>query len=139
MSSAQPPPPPPPPAGYRARSFTVHKRGNAEHECEDAVARDDARGLFAAADGVSQALFSRDWATILVNRFRRDPFGRDDFDEWLRAARAEWKQTVYRRWREDWAGRHGQDLPYTLAVKAAAGSSATFAGLKIAGPGEPGG
>ena len=73
------------------RSFLVPKDGNAEDECEDAIAGDPASGRFAIADGASESYASGDWARLLVAAY----VAKGPVENWLTAPQVAWKkQTV---------------------------------------------
>jgi len=99
------------------------KSEHGDDGCEDAAAYDVGRGLFAVADGVSTAAFSREWARFLVQRFVDVPLlSADAFevDWWLRSA-----QDHY----------HAPDAaalpPGVLREKAEEGSASTLVALRV--------
>lgn len=96
--------------------------------CEDAAAFDLGRGLFAVADGVSTAAFSREWARFLVRRFYDVPLlGADPFEVewWLRLAR-----DLYR------APDAAALPPGVLREKAEEGSASTLVTLRVSDVGD---
>jgi hypothetical protein len=71
---------------FRSRAFSLPKAGNQEHENEDAVTTDDARGVYAIADGATEGPYSRLWALALTRKFQEEPFRvglSGDFANWL--------------------------------------------------------
>jgi hypothetical protein len=98
------------------RSFLVPKDGNAENECEDAVAGDPASGRFAIADGASESYASGDWARLLVDAYVTT----GPSENWLTAPQVAWKkQTV------------GSALSWYAEEKFTHGGHATFLGLTV--------
>lgn len=113
---------------WQVRSFQVAKAGNAPDECEDAFAWDEAAGLFAIADGATDAAFQRLWARLLVESFLEQPPDRITLDDdptlWLAA----WLPHVQGKWQ---AGIPWEKLPWHGLNKARqVGGLATFLGLR---------
>jgi hypothetical protein len=79
-----------------SRTFWMAKDAGYEAEYEDASAVSDARGVVAIADGVSSAIFSREWADILTRAVADDPPRTDhsDFGAWLARCRLEWRARI---------------------------------------------
>ena len=116
------------------RSFSVAKLGNEPDENEDACRGavpepTDCRerpARLAIADGATEAAFSREWATILVDRFV--DHGALDLDDpsaetltaWLEPCRREWGERARRR-----------SVPWHGRAKVRAGAMATFLGVNL--------
>ena len=80
-----------------ARSFALAKDPECPQQNQDAFQVDAARGIVALADGVSSALFSRQWAAILAAAAAADfpdPGRPDDFARWLAEQRAAWSAQI---------------------------------------------
>jgi hypothetical protein len=79
-----------------ARTFWLPKDVGYDAEYEDAAAVDEARGVAAVADGVSSAIFSREWASILTGAVVAGPprVRESSFWEWLADCRAAWRQQI---------------------------------------------
>lgn len=114
-------------AGWQVRSFQVVKAGNLPDECEDAAAWDEAAGVFAIADGATDAAFQRLWACLLVESFLQQPPDMvEDVDtaEWLSL----WLPLVQEQWR---AAVPWDALPWHGLTKARqTGGLATFLGMQ---------
>jgi hypothetical protein len=100
-SSREPPTPfsrePQASALLAARSFALAKDPECPQQNQDAFQVDAARGIVALADGVSSALFSRQWAAILAAAAAADfpdPGQPDDFARWLAEQRAAWSAQI---------------------------------------------
>lgn len=80
-----------------ARSFALAKDPECPQQNQDAFQVDAARGIVALADGVSSAIFSRQWAAILAAAAAADfpdPGRPDDFARWLAEQRADWSDQI---------------------------------------------
>lgn len=78
---------------FDAREFHTSKDMEFPNDYEDAFCFDGHRGLATVADGVSSAIFSRQWADLLtrsVIHMPPDLYTEGEFQEWLAARRAEW-------------------------------------------------
>ncbi len=114
---------------FTVRSFQVPKAGNEPEECEDALYWDQARCLFAIADGATDSAFQRLWAQLLVEGFIHDApetFAPVDlrpwFERWLSARQREWHLSI------DW-----DHVPWHGLNKARQiGALATFMGIYFA-------
>src|SRR2546429_9483523 len=70
------------------------KSEHTKETCQDAVGWDCQQGLFAIADGVSTAILSDLWASILIEHFLKVPLLRQDPFEvawWLSGAQEQFK------------------------------------------------
>lgn len=82
---------------FDAREFHTSKDMEFPHDYEDAFCFDAHRGLATVADGVSSAIFSRQWADLLtrsVIHMPPDLYTEGVFQEWLAARRAEWLEQI---------------------------------------------
>jgi hypothetical protein len=106
---------------FDARGFRLPKRGNADDECEDALAFDERRAVFAVADGATESSFSALWSDILTKSFIAAPPGRRR----CRGLNA-WLAPLLQRWREQipW-----ERLAWFAEEKAREGAFSTFLGL----------
>ena len=80
-----------------ARTLWLPKDIGFINEYEDAYAVDAERGLAAVADGVSSAIFSRQWAQILTSGLIESPPDMTNgasFSEWLAGLRAAWDDSI---------------------------------------------
>jgi len=103
--------------------FLLAKRGTERVECEDAIALNTSRLLFAVADGATEAYDSRSWAKLLVRSWVRiDPpaFEMQDFEPLVR--------DLGIRLQRKWSRRN---LPWYADEKAQSGSFAAFVGLHL--------
>jgi hypothetical protein len=113
-------------------AFQVPKAGSTPAECEDAYACNAGAGLFAVADGATDAAFQALWARVLTNGFVRQPpesWSEEGvalwLHEWLPAMQDEWHAAI------DWPA-----LPWHGLNKATqTGGLATFLGLYLPGGG----
>src|SRR5580698_10094355 len=106
------------PYGLRIRSFLAPKKGSEPTECEDAIAINVERLVFAVADGATEAYDSRSWARLFVKSWVRiDPpaFEMGDFEPLV--------DDLGRRLHHKWARRK---LPWYAEEKAQGGSFAAF-------------
>lgn len=81
----------------QSRCFWHPKDTEFVKEYEDAFCISTDNGLAAIADGVSSAIFSRQWADILTRAVMSDPPDLTDGElpqTWLEDRRSEWKQAV---------------------------------------------
>jgi len=118
------------------RPFQVPKIGNVAEECEDAFFWDEAKQLFAIADGATDSAFQRLWAMLLVKGFVSHPpnfskseeivFGspprvRTWFGGWLQSQQEKWNESI------DWDNIpwHGQNKARQI------GGLATFMGIHL--------
>lgn len=104
----------------------VPKRGNSPDECEDQLALSPDRGVFAIADGASDAAYSKIWAQILVEAFCENDSAALDpstFETWLEACRQKWKE-----WEKSLLLK---DLPWFTREKLQQGSWSTFLGFRF--------
>ncbi len=115
------------------QTFWLPKRGNSEAEYEDAFWPNSAEGRngsradsragnwrFAAADGATEASFSRLWARLLVRGFGRGRFGADDLANHLSAMQRLWTRIARRR-----------PLPWYAEAAVENGAHAAFLGLEL--------
>lgn len=92
-------------------------------ECEDAIAVNKARTVFAVADGATEAYDSRSWARLFVRawvRIEPPAFEMEDFAPLLR--------DLGRRLHRKWSLRK---LPWYAEEKAQSGSFLAFVGLRF--------
>ncbi len=114
---------------WQVRSFQAVKAGSQPEECEDAVACDETAGVFAIADGATDAAFQRLWASLLVESFLQQPPDMTDHADpaewlsiWLPLVQEQWHATV------PWDA-----LPWHGLTKARqVGGLATFLGVQCA-------
>lgn len=81
----------------QSRVFRLPKDVEHPDEYQDAYAVDPQRGVAAVADGVASAIFSRQWAEILVEAALSDPPDPDDaesFAGWLQERRRAWSESI---------------------------------------------
>jgi hypothetical protein len=81
---------------FESRSFWHAKSFEFANEYEDAFAVGD-HGVAAVADGVSSAIFSRDWAQILTTAVVEQPpdlTDGDGFRTWLAERRSQWSRAI---------------------------------------------
>ena len=113
----------------RARAFITHKQAESESDCQDRYSINAATGSVAVSDGLSQSLFSKYWAEILVDKYTSER-------EWaptcenIRTLAPVWQERVQSRLdqlrslgREPWRSES------MLAAGASAG--ATLVGLRL--------
>jgi hypothetical protein len=82
---------------FTARVFTLAKDPQHPDEFQDACRIDPAAGVAAVADGVASAIFSGQWAELLVAAAVADMPDPDDqpaFAQWLQARRKEWSEAI---------------------------------------------
>ncbi|NJK34206.1 MAG: protein phosphatase 2C domain-containing protein [Oscillatoriales cyanobacterium SM2_2_1] len=101
--------------------FSVHKAGNALHECEDAYAwwAGERGWVVAIADGATESSFARQWAQILVETYVRRPT-QDLSSDWLYPLQQHWAQWL-----------DAQQLRWYARRKAQEGTFATLLGLVL--------
>ena len=110
----------------QVKEFQAPKNGSTPQECQDAVAWDENKSIFAIADGVSDSAFQRLWANLLVNSFvakaqTQQNFTMDWLAAWLLAEQKEWYSRV--KW---------DDIPWHGRLKAQqTGGQATFLGIRL--------
>jgi len=110
----------------QVKGFQTPKNGSTSQECQDAVAWDENRNIFAIADGVSDSAFQSLWANLLVNGFvaraqSEQSFTKDWLVAWLEAEQREWHSQV------NW-----NDIPWHGRLKAQQiGGQATFLGIRL--------
>jgi len=81
----------------QSRVFRLPKDVEHADEYQDAYAVDPQRGVAAVADGVASAIFSRQWAEILVEAALADPPDPDHaetFAGWLQERRRAWSESI---------------------------------------------
>lgn len=82
---------------FQSQVFQLAKDADHPGENQDAYAVEPSRGTAVVADGVSSAIFSRQWARILVNATLADTPNPDDpasFGAWLAGLRHAWAEQV---------------------------------------------
>lgn len=82
---------------FTARVFTLAKDPEHPEEFQDACRIDPAAGVAAVADGVASAIFSGQWAELLVAAVVAgvpEPDDRPAFAQWLQARRKEWSEAI---------------------------------------------
>jgi len=82
---------------FDARVFKLAKDVERPEEDQDAYALDAAGGIAAVADGVSSAIFSRQWAGVLAEAVIADTPDPDDkaaFARWLAERRQAWSERI---------------------------------------------
>ena len=113
----------------RARAFITQKEAESEADCQDRFSINPATGSVAVSDGMSQSLFPKYWAEILVDRYTAE---KDWFPtrENVKALAPFWMEKVRKRLAELRAlGRDSWRSENMLATGASAG--ATLAGLRL--------
>jgi len=79
------------------RVFAIPKDPQHPEQYQDAYGLDAAEAVAVVADGVSSAIFSRQWANILVDAVPADipnPTEKDCFAAWLAQRRQEWSEQI---------------------------------------------
>ena len=79
------------------RILAIPKDSEHPEQFQDAYGLDAAEGIAVVADGVSSAIFSRQWANILVDAVLADtpnPAEKDHFAAWLAQRRQEWSEQI---------------------------------------------
>lgn len=104
----------------RWRSVLIPKRGNSLSECEDAIAGDPERGLFAVADGASESFTAGEWARYLVAGYIEQGPEESQLSAWLNEMRSRWKSEIDSR---QWS--------WFAEQKSQEGAYATFLGLQL--------
>jgi hypothetical protein len=82
---------------FHSRIFQLAKDLEHPEENQDAYALDAAGGIAVVADGVASAIFSRQWAQILVEAVLADPPDPNDppaFATWLARQRTTWSEQI---------------------------------------------
>lgn len=108
----------------QAKALWAPKDGNSDEEYEDACDLDEAIGLAAVADGATQGIFVRSWATELTRCYRAsrpDLTDPEQIADWLKTCRTRWKQGI------DYGKRHGMEQDKIDRL----GASATFLALRL--------
>lgn len=111
------------PDALRIHTFLLPKRGSLPSECEDAIAINKARTVFAIADGATEAYDSRSWARLFIRSWIRiDPtaFEIEDFEPL--------SLDLGRRLHRKWSRRN---LPWYAEEKSQFGSFLAFLGLQF--------
>lgn len=91
-------------------------------QCEDALAYDESRGLFAVSDGVGSTIFANLWSQCLVDQYLDEPLSDNDGFEveyWVQRARGRFRPPP------------AQTLPYFSQEAFRQGSAATLAALQF--------
>ena len=113
----------------RVRAFITQKEAESVADCQDRFSINPATGSVAVSDGMSQSLFPKYWAEILVDRYTAE---KDWFPtrENVKALAPFWMEKVRKRLAELRAlGRDPWRSENMLATGASAG--ATLAGLRL--------
>jgi serine/threonine protein phosphatase PrpC len=105
----------------QCRVFALPKKGNSRKEYEDASRINCEPGRFAVADGVSESVFSGEWASLLCESFVAGRVAPANFEEWRSEQQQHWLALVKRG-----------NLPWYLEEKLREGAFATFLGLSFA-------
>src|SRR5579864_6363613 len=105
------------PSAFEVQRYLTQKAGSERRECEDALAYSCSRGIFAVADGATEAFDSRYWAKLLVRGWMLTPEGCN------RASFLEMAQRLGERAHHRWQNRK---LSWYAEEKAKAGSYAAF-------------
>ncbi|MGO8690893.1 MAG: protein phosphatase 2C domain-containing protein [Thermoguttaceae bacterium] len=82
---------------FDSRTFMLPKDPEHPGQCQDACQVDAARGIAVIADGVSSAIFSAQWANVLVEAVMAaapDPNNAASFAAWLARQRQTWTQRI---------------------------------------------
>ncbi len=82
---------------FETRAFVLAKDPQHPEQFQDAFGLNAAGGIAAVADGVSSALFSRQWAQIVTLSVVADPPNpgqKDFFTQWLAERRQEWSAQI---------------------------------------------
>jgi hypothetical protein len=106
----------------RIHKFWTPKRGSQPRECEDAVAINQKRMVFAVVDGATEAYDSRRWARLFAKTWVRidpPPLKMSDFEPFVRDLGCR----LHRRWSKS-------KLPWYAEEKALGGSFLAFLVLK---------
>ena len=105
--------------------FSLQKRREEAKTNQDATAISTDERIFAIADGVSQAPFSKIWSNMVVKKFIEKPFASDlneqKLKDWLEGIRKEWGSEIDQR-----------KSPKMILDRAKeVGGSTTFLGMRI--------
>jgi hypothetical protein len=107
----------------RIHKFLAPKKGVNPTECEDAIATNGVRMVFAVADGATEAYDSKRWARLLVRawiQIEPPAFEIQDFDPLIRDLGVR----LHRKWSR-------RKLPWYAEEKSQEGSFAAFVGLQF--------
>ena len=107
-------------SAFRVGRYLTQKSGSARNECEDALAFNSTKRIFAVADGATEAFDSRYWARLLVRSWMANAETRDKGTFFQMAQRL--GERAHQRW-------ENAKLPWYAEEKARAGSYAAFVGI----------
>jgi len=117
----------------KIRCYQTHKKAEKDADCQDAYAISPANHAVAVADGVSQSLFPKEWAEMIVNAFASDPdFSLADGEK-IKLLQSQWWQMFADRLEKK---RHENAPLLWLLENAFAeqrSASATFVGMRFYG------
>lgn len=107
------------------KCFHLPKSGNSEEEYEDAFSKPhfkkhSSEFKIAIADGATESSFSKEWAQILVNSFRRRSFEKEHINKTISDLSKIWYKKV-----------GSQPLEWYAIEKFEKGAFAAFLGLKV--------
>ena len=123
---------------YPIRVFSIPKRGLSEVENEDAVAFDfnSTMGWLAIADGATEASYSREWARLLVESFRKHFLHQVGRVEECSASIEKIRRVLIdtqKLWHEEVPWDRLASRGWLFEEKARQGAFATFLGVKLQG------
>lgn len=112
----------------RAKAFITQKQAETEADCQDRFSINALTGSVAVSDGMSQSIFPKYWAEILVDRYTSEM---DWFPsrESVHALAPFWLEKV-RKKLEDWRTRGMEPWRSESMLAAGASAGATLVGLR---------
>lgn len=114
----------------KVRAFITHKPSESYSDCEDRLAVNSSKNTLAISDGISQSIFSADWADLLSSFYVKN--GHCDGKDRLFLC-SEWERKVRDKLAElKMQGKNTRMAERMLEMKKGAG--ATICGVKFIGP-----
>ena len=110
------------------KSFSTHKEAETPEDCQDALDWNDEKGCYAVADGATLSFFPREWATLLVEHFCKNP----DLSLMKKSWRA-WIAPIGEKWYEQIEEKVNEQSPWYVKnpYNTKEPAVSTFIGIKF--------
>jgi hypothetical protein len=115
----------------KIRAFTTHKVAEKYKDCQDSFSVDDKEKSIAVADGMSQSIFPKEWATLITETYTKNKEW-DCTEEQIVELGKQWQEKANKKLQEE---KKNGGNPWMLenCISQRKGAGSTFCGIRFNG------